>query len=253
MKKVNLFLSILLLSISFLSAQFEGKVTMTTTSEESTKVTFVLKDDRVKIVPDALGDNEAEIYMDGKSSDLIIIMGNGEERMGMKMNLNSKSMFAAQMRMAMDNAEEEGKTDVKLNWTGIMKTVNGQKCEKVTGSNDEGEFTAWVTKGLGLSFTDLFPINSPMTEELKNEMFGNSGFEGFPMQIITTQSDGTEQTMNASVEKMSISKSEMAMDGEVDLLDMDNIMQEIMAAQESPEKQAEIMKKMERFQKMMGN
>lgn len=253
MKKVSLFLSIILLSISFLSAQFEGKVKMKNSENDET-MTFLLKDNMVKLVPDLKEEKTGVVLMNGESGDITIIMGNGEEKLGMKMNLNSNSMFATQMRMAMENQEVKEKTDVKLKWTGETQTVNGQKCEKVIGTNEEGEFTAWIAKGLGLSFGDLFPIQSPMTEELKAEMFGdNSEFEGFPMRIITKNAEGKEQVMDATVEKTSISKSEMTMEKGVEIFDMDNIMKEIMAAQNDPDKMQDIQKKMERFQKMMGN
>ena len=66
MKKVILFISIIFLSASFLSAQFEGKVTMET-SENAETITFFLKGDQVKIIPD-LEEQQAEMFMDGGHS-----------------------------------------------------------------------------------------------------------------------------------------------------------------------------------------
>lgn len=249
MKKVILFISIIFLSISFLSAQFEGKVTMET-SENAETITFLLKGDQVKIVPD-LEEQKAEMFMNGETGDMTFIMGDGEERFGMKMNLNNNSLFANQMKAAMAQTNADDKVEeVDIKWTGEMKTVNGQRCEKVTGTSSDGNFTAWVAKDLGLEFSDLFPINNPMTNELKDKLFG-AGMKGFPMQVTTTDKNGEELVMNTTVDEMSVSDKDMTPAANIEVLDMDNFLQEIMAAQNDPDKMKEIEKKMQRFQKMM--
>lgn len=252
MKKTFFFLAIFLISISFLSAQFEGKVTMTTSSEDGESINFLMKGDQVKIVPD-LENQNAAMFMDGKTGDMTIIMEQEGEQFGMKFNLNSNSMISTQMRMAMEKANAKAEDEeVSFNWTGETKTVNGQKCEKVIGKNSQGEFTAWVTKGLGLSFTDLFPIDAPMTNEIKDKLF-SSGMEGFPMQVISKDDKGKQTVMNTQVDKMAVSAADVTPNKEIEILDLDNFMQEIMAAQNDPEKMKKIQKKMERFQKMMQN
>ncbi len=250
MKKTTLFITILLLSFSFSFAQFEGKVTMTN-SDGPGKMVFSVKGDQVKMVPE-LDNKTATMFMNGKSGDMIMIMEEKGEKFGIKLNLNGNSMIATQMRMAMEQGGEKESKAATMTWTGEKQTINGQSCEKVTGTNSEGSYTAWVAKDIKLSIADLFPINSPMTNEIKEKMF-SMGMEGFPMRVSSTDKNGKKLVMNTMVEETSVSEKDVTPDPGIEILDMDNFMQEIMAAQNDPAKMKSLEKKMERLQHLMGN
>jgi hypothetical protein len=247
MKKTTIIFLSLLLSFGWLSAQFEGKVTMSP-SEKDGDIVFFVKGDQVKMSPDING-KTADIYMNGSNSEMTMIVEDAGEKFGMKFSLGENSMIGMQMKMQMQQMETE---EIDFKKTSETKTIDGYKCTLYTAKRDNGESVkAWLTDELEFGFEQLFPIQSPMTEQIKQSLLAN-GMTGFPLEMTKIDKDGKESTMRTKVEEMSLKNVEFEPGSNVDVMDMDLMIQEMMAAQNDPEKMQEIQQKMERFQKAMG-
>lgn len=236
-------------SVFAFSQDFEGVITMTSSAAEGLNATFSVKGDEVLMEAKAK-EGDVKMLSNGSTGIFYIMVDKEGEKLAMKNDLNSPMM-----KMALSQIESTSETSVKdkfnIQITNETKMIDGYKCVKVTGSNDEGEGYAWVAKALTLNFEDLFPqLKMVRTKSPYKNMQDALGVEGFVMELYSKEkATGKEFTMNAKVDKKSISNDVFKVIEEYEVWDMTDMMKLMQEAQKDPQK----MQKLQEMMKGFGN
>ncbi|MEL7120742.1 MAG: DUF4412 domain-containing protein [Bacteroidota bacterium] len=135
----------------------------------------------------------------------------------------------------------------KITVTKDEKVIDGYKCIKVLGEDDNNKVVAWVAKDLKFSLFDLFPGIQAATAENGGELIEQIMKEGFALEVVDTDKNTKE------VRKLVADVDEKKVDGaifqypesEYKIYDLGNMM-EIM---NDPEK----MKELQEIMEIIGN
>ncbi len=173
-------------------SDFEGKIVMKITGNETSNIVYYVQGDNARM----------EVESHGRK---VAILHNKE-------NSNSE-MLMDEQKMYMEFPRVEApKTDMKesdvadrIKKTGEYKTINGYKCEKWTFTDDDGRTgEAWMTDQLGGFFMLQNPMMKNPQDDWQQKLIGNY----FPM-LVTVKNDSGEKefTMEVvSVDKKSLDK-----------------------------------------------
>lgn len=179
-----------LLFCSTLLAQsnFEGKVIMRITGDESTDMNYFAKGDKIRMEVEAEG-NEAIILFNLKESKIYFVMP--EQQMYMEMPGIDYSQFSEP-----DEADDEP----DITRTGETKLINGYKCEKWIYNENGNVVEAWMTDQLG----GFFMMQNPMDKNANSWQQKLQGFN-FPMKVTVFENGKQESSMEViSVEEGSL-------------------------------------------------
>lgn len=234
---------------STLTAQgFEGVITMESSSSEGIAGTFSVKGDKVLIEVNK-DEKPAKMLSDRTTGEITVLIENEEKKFALKMG---PDMFNGMGDMAgMQDAKEKA-DEVKFNFTGKTKMIGKYKCEQVLTEDKENEVEAWMTKDLGITLFDIFPM---MKEATKTDTKGAAMFEllqkGMVMEAnIKNKVSGETEKVTTKVDKKKLPADMFVYsEEEYKVYDMTNMMQMMMEAQNDPEKMQELQ---EIFQQMNG-
>ncbi len=254
MKKLLIITALVAFYMGSLMAQkqFEGDLVMTTSDDEK-KVQFVIKGEKVKMIPEMEEEDgeSPEIIIDGTTGDMIVMGEKNGKPFAIKLNLNEDSPMGAAMKLQMNqHADVEEDVDHAINSLEKIGTerLHGYLCDIFRGRNDDGEtFKVWMTKELNLSMADLFPIGGTATNPIK-EKFGAIGMEGIPLKVVVEGEE--DEAFEITPKPRSVSDDELNVPSNLEVLDMSNILMELMQAQGDPDKMKEIQEKMKLFEGM---
>ena len=155
MKKILATFSILCSSLMFCLAQFEGNFTMVLTSSGNEKLKkpvemkFMVKDNLAIMESSAIpqGGATGKMLLNSKDQSTIILMENGDRKMGIKMY--AKSLKQDSLMKAMPAQKP------KITRTGKTKTIEGYTCEQVLMEDDDSNVEVWMTDQLGFNPMDF--------------------------------------------------------------------------------------------------
>lgn len=232
------------------SAQsFEGVITMSGNQETGINASFTVKGDKV-LMEAQTGEGQRPVRMisEKESGDMIILTEKSGKKIAVKMN-----MMAIQQSMPGAMKKQKDDNGATLKVTNETKTIDGYKCTKVIGENDESNYEAWVTKDLEFSLFDLFPMMKDARDyssetDVIEKMFEN----GFIMEMTEKKKkDGKVSTMKTSVDEKKVDASIFNItEDEYDVFDMTDMAKLMQEAQKNPERMQQLQ---EIFNEMGGN
>ena len=232
----------------FAQTNFEGVVHTTSTSDQVFKGTFTLKKN-LAVMESNTDNGLIQILFDSETGDMTSITNKDGEKMAVKMNLNNNPYLAQMAEKDIYRTHVRDKS-AKVVITDETKMINGYKCVKVIGEDEESKGYAWVAKDLDLDMTDLIPQAKKFMGNQKS-MHSFTGVEGFIMELhMTDLRTGEEYTLINEVIEKSIPDSFFTNLTEgAEVFDMTDMRQMMLDAQQNPEKMKkmrEIMSKMNR-------
>jgi len=192
--KLNLSWFIVLISFFLgvsVSAQidFEGKVALRITGDESADIDYFYKGNNIRMEMDAEGD-KAVILFNLKDKKTKMLMPG--QNMYMEFDAN-------QYMTNNDIKDDKEAGDIEM--TGEFEKINGYKCEKWIFRDDDNLVTAWMAEGLGNFYMMMNPMDKGSQEGWKQRLQGNY----FPMKVVVTEDGETTSTMEVlSVDKISL-------------------------------------------------
>jgi hypothetical protein len=197
----------LLLPCALSAESFQGKVTMTMTSEKSStgpqSMEWLMKDGFMKMNFSVSKGVAASMIMDTANRQMIILMP--QQRMYMVQQIPQPG----QMPQAQQKARE---TNVQV--TTSKETILGYECTKIVATSPDGTSEIWVTDQLG-TFMGMTPGGGGMmghhSEAPAAWEAAISGKGFFPMRVVTSRNGkGTFKLEVTSVEKMHLSDADFA-------------------------------------------
>jgi len=205
----NLFFILLfsLCSFSFAQNDFEGKIVMRITDEESTDIDYYLKKDKMRMEFKS-DEGVMAILFDKKTSKTLMVMP--EQKMYMEF---PKIDFT-------EDEESSGNKMPEIKMTGEKKVINGYNCEKWLIKDDEYQVEAWMTDQLG----SYFMMNSPMSGGPENKWQKQLQGNFFPM-FVTVMENGEKQTTMevVSADKISLKDDLFNVPSDFQRLNMPNM------------------------------
>ncbi|HLA68840.1 MAG TPA: DUF4412 domain-containing protein [Bacteroidota bacterium] len=177
--KILLPFPLLLCSLA-LSQSFEGVMTFRVSGNSTQQFTYATKGDKVRM--DVAPSPGAAVAMIVDTRTRTVTMIRDQAKMYFELNID-------QMTLPPGMKEKE----VSITKTGEKETILGYECEQMLIRQEERNAELWVTKGLGRFVqVNLNPrAQSPMLKKLEEELV-NQGY--FPLRLITTGAEGTEES-----------------------------------------------------------
>ena len=238
MKKICSTFIALIATVFLLTAQdFEGIITYKNDALEGAIPVIMVKDNLVRLELNTEGKNM--VMITNKDDDkMTILMDNNGQKIALIQDTKQMDMMAAQMAAGKDGADKD---DFEITVTGETKMIDGYKCTKILGKNEEMEGTAWVCKDLDINFVDLFPTlrqSDPMHSTLLDE--------GFVMEYTAKNlKTGEVVKMTADVDEKSLSADKFIVPEDYMVMDMTNMAELMKEAQKDPEKMKQLQQMMQ--------
>jgi len=244
MKRILLLL-LGIFSSTALIAQFQGEINMTSTSKDGLNATFLIKGEQVKMTINQNG-SLLEMYSDTKTGEVLTVTQQGSRKIGMQQNMNDP-IYAQTMNRYKNMDLAEGaynNQDIEIEVSNSMVQHNGFTCQMVNASSSEMKGEALITKDIDLNLYDLFPLLKSY-EARQDPMEKALGVEGFLIKLTSTNLRTSEtMVIENQVKNRNVSKEEITVGSDVELMDMSNLMEQYKEVMNDPEKRAE-------YQKMM--
>lgn len=216
-------------------SNFEGVVHSRNTANEGFVATFTLKGD-LAVMETQTDEGKIYILFDGETGDMTNVIHKNEEKVAIKMNMNSNPYLA---QMNQNNAKEKRAKDksAKIEVTDETKMIRGYKCVKVVGSDKEYEGVAWITRDLDLDMTDLIPSAKKYLKD-QQPLSEFADIEGFVMEMTSKNlKTGERFTFENEVVEKEIPDSFFTnLTKGVEVFDMTDMRQMMLDAQQNPEK-----------------
>jgi len=206
----NLFTVLLfaLCSVTLAQNEFEGKVVMRMTGDQTVNMDYFVKENRMRMEMNAEEGKFIMLY-DQRDSKTSLIMP--EQKMYME--------FQANEYMNENDMNDEDKSP-DINKTGEFKDINGYKCEKWIINDEDNTVEAWMTDQLGSFFMMSNPMVEGSQERWKNQLQGNY----FPMLVNVMKDGELESSMEVlSVNKMSLNDDLFLIPKDYQKFDMPNM------------------------------
>ncbi|HSP88794.1 MAG TPA: DUF4412 domain-containing protein [Ignavibacteriaceae bacterium] len=209
--KLNLsyfsFLILILTITTFAQTDFEGKVVMRISgedSEESGDIDYFIKDQNLRM------------EMKSAEESMFILFNNADSKMYMVMPEQKMYMDFAGIDFLGQGNTSDKNDDTEINKTGEYKQVNGYQCEKWIIKDNEETVEAWMTDELG----NFLMMTNPMMgtqDAWQTELQGNY----FPMKVEIIE-DGEKKTAMEvlSVNEMSLNADLFSIPKDFQKLDM---------------------------------
>jgi predicted DNA-binding antitoxin AbrB/MazE fold protein len=225
------------LALVFLQAQnFEGIITMTSTEKVDMELVFTIKGKQVLIDADT-EDGTVRTLSDRQSETVTTLFEREGKKFGLKMGPETMKMIGQEMA---DNVDKEGKKwDITV--TDDTRMIDGYKCTKVTGQDEENSVVAWITQDLGFTVFDLMP--SMMAKAIEEDGGGIQQQimrQGFLLEGQSTDLKTGEKTkIKLTIKKQKVDNALFDVSSEYKIFDMTDMMSMMMELQNDPEKAKE--------------
>jgi hypothetical protein len=225
--------------------KFEGIIRMTNDQAQGIEGSFYVKGNLVLIDADT-GDEPVKMLSDRTTGNMTIFMERNGKKVALKMG---PEMYQQMGQMVPGNVKEQ-MDKVKLTFTGKTKKIDGYTCEQVVAVDGENKSEAWITKELGITLFDIFPMMNELAAQQKGDDAMIKLFrEGMVMEATTTKGkSGKTESMTMRIEEKNLSDDLFSFAEEgYKTYDMTNMMQLMMEAQNDPEKMKELQELMQEF------
>lgn len=236
---------VLLLSFNFSFSCFSQDyiIDVKSTGKQGLTAKFTLKGDKVLMEAQTEEGTMKSIF-DHSTGDIINMIEKDGKKMAVKMNINNSPQY---MRMKqLESKSQDNKDDIKITVLDEDEVINGRHCVKVQGQDSRWQGTAWIDKGLKISFADLMPTAKRYGGK-SNQLQNSFGLQGFPVRLEMTDLKTNENwTMDSNVTETEVSDEVFVVNEEEygKIIDMTDMRQLMMEAQKDPKKFEEIKKLM---------
>ena len=247
MKKIICTLCCLLtIGLLPLSAQnFEGVINIKVEAfNENVNMLLTVKGDMTHMAMKEDGSTRGmKMISNSKTGEMVTLAEKDGKKVAIKMGADMMEL-GSDMEITPSKDQEK---KMKITVTKEKKVIDGYKCIKVIGEDDNNKIVAWVAKDLKFSLFDLFPGINAATAEDGSELIAEVMKEGFALEVIDTDKNTKEvRKLVADVDEKKIDDAIFQYpESEYKIYDLGNMM-EIMG---DPEKMKELQEVME----MIGN
>ena len=171
-------------------AQFEGNFTMVLTSSGNEKLKnpiemkFTVKDNLAIMESSAIpqGGATGKMLLNSKDQSTIILMENGDRKMGLK-------MYAKSLKQDSLVKLVQAKTP-KVTRTGKTKMIEGYKCEQVLMEDDDSNVEVWITDGLDFNPMDFMgAVKGSDKDYAADKLYQGWMKNGVSLETIITKKD----------------------------------------------------------------
>ena len=173
---------------SFAQQDFEGKVVLRISGDETSDITYFIKGDDLRMEIESDGNNVIILHNANEPKSFILMP---EQEMYMEIQSNDN-----------ESDSETGNNSNEVSKTGEFKDINGYNCEKWIFIEDGKTVEAWMTNELGGFFIMQNPMSGGTQDSWQQRLVGDY----FPMLVVEMNESGeTESTMEVlAVDQMSL-------------------------------------------------